>query len=74
VGEKYVSGLSWTAFSDILCGLTSLFPQAQKVVAGSREAWLKLCKQAKHRNLKFDEWMAIKDQDNNIADLPAHLR
>ena len=47
---------------------------AEKGIAGSRDAWLKLCKQAKHRNLKFGEWMKIKDQDNNIADLPAHLR
>jgi hypothetical protein len=46
----------------------------QKEVAGSREAWIKLCAQAKWRNLKFDEWMAIKDQDDNIANLPANLR
>jgi hypothetical protein len=44
------------------------------VTAGGREPWLKLCKQARHRNLKFEVWLEIKDQDNNIANLPAHLR
>jgi len=47
---------------------------AQKETAGSREAWLKLCAQASYRNLRFDEWMKIKDEDDNIANLPAHLR
>jgi hypothetical protein len=46
----------------------------QKGVAGSRTEWFKLCKQGKHRNLRFDEWMAVKDIDNNMESIPAHLR
>lgn len=47
---------------------------AQKETAGSRANWIKLCAQAKWRNLRFDEWMKIKDADDNMASLPAHLR
>lgn len=47
---------------------------AEKEKAGGREQWLKLCKQAAWRNLDFDEWMAIKDQDDNMESLPEELR
>ncbi len=46
----------------------------QKATAGSREAWLKLCRQAKHRNLKFDEWWAIKDKPGEMDSIPERLR
>lgn len=48
--------------------------QREKEVAGSRENWVKLSKQAQHRHLSFDEWLKIKDIDNNTESLPAHLR
>mmetsp|Transcript_68236 Transcript_68236/g.134134 ORF Transcript_68236/g.134134 Transcript_68236/m.134134 type:complete len:323 (+) Transcript_68236:18-986(+) len=48
--------------------------QEEKQEAGGRAKWLKLNKQAQHRNMKFKDWMAIKDQDDNIANLPAHLQ
>ena len=61
--------------TDALCCFCAfVLLQVQKATAGSRELWLKLCKQAKHRNLKFEEWMEVKDKDNNMDSIPAHLR
>lgn len=47
---------------------------AQKESVGGRDPWLKLNAQARHRHITFDSWMAIKDHDNNMETIPAHLR
>jgi|EP01033_Poteriospumella_lacustris_P006386 hypothetical protein len=46
----------------------------QKLQAGSREQWLKYVAQARHRGMKYDAWMQIKDADGNYNNLPAHLK
>lgn len=47
---------------------------AQKEAIGDRQAWLKIVAQARHRGMRYEAWMQIRDADNNMANLPAHLR
>ena len=47
---------------------------AQKETIGNRPAWLKLVAQARHRGMKYEAWLQIKDDDGNMNNLPAHLR
>ena len=47
---------------------------AHKQEFGGREPYLKLVAQARHRGMRLEAWLQIKDHDNNMANLPAHLR